>query len=512
MKPQVQTVTSVFFFLRRFVAVTLAVAILTIASGRAMATETVALGPQLDALFDNPIWSNARWGVKIIDLDTSKTLYERDPAKGFMPASNLKLYTTAAALEYLGPDYRFETNLYITGSLEKGVLRGDILVVGSGDPSISGRYNDDTPTTAILNQWVDAVRTAGIRRIEGAVVGDDDAFDESYLSGSWQLDYFQEWYAAENSGLAINENCWDANVTPGPRPGTPALVKLEIPTRFITVRNEVVTTAPSGKKGGDPPIEFTRDYEENIVTVRGFIPTDAAPFHIWGGVRNGTLYTATLLREALNRAGIKVAKGARDIDDIKDKAAARAVDKRALLITHVSPPISRIVAMVNKPSQNFYADQLLKVVGRAAYKSGDNNSGERAVRDMLTTAGLEASGLQMVDGSGLSRQDLVEPRLTAGLLAWAATRPWFQFYHDSLPIAGVDGTIASRMKGTIAKGVVHAKTGFIGRVRSLSGYTTTTANRRIVFSMMNNNYLTPTKAVNDAQDAACLLMMTTPVD
>ncbi|PKO20073.1 D-alanyl-D-alanine carboxypeptidase/D-alanyl-D-alanine-endopeptidase [candidate division BRC1 bacterium HGW-BRC1-1] len=512
MKPQVQTVTPAFFFLRRFVAAAVAVATLAIIPGRTMATETVALGPQLDALFDDPIWSNARWGVKIIDLESSKTLYERDPAKGFIPASNLKLYTTAAALEYLGADYRFETKLYLTGALNKGVLKGDILIVGSGDPSISGRYNDDTPTTAILNQWVDAVRTAGIRRIEGAVVGDDDTFDESHLSGTWQLDYFQEWYAAENSGLAINENCWDATVTPGPRPGAPARVKLEIPTQFITVRNEVVTTAPSGKKGGDPPVEFTRDYEENIVTVRGFIPADAAPFHIWGGVRNGTLYTATLLREALTRAGIKVARGARDIDDIKDKAAARAEDKRTLLTTHVSPPMSRIVAIVNKPSQNFYADQLLKVVGRAAYNSGDYNSGERAVRDMLTTAGLEAAGLQMHDGSGLSRQDLVEPRLTAGLLAWAATRPWFQFYHDSLPIAGVDGTIRSRMKGSIAENVVHAKTGYIGRVRSLSGYTTTTANRRIVFSMMNNNYLTPTKAVNDAQDAACVLMMTTPVD
>lgn len=512
MKPQARSATPAFFFLRRFFAVTVAVANLAIVPCRALATETLALGPQLDALFDNPIWSNARWGVKIIDLESSDTLYERDAAKGFMPASNLKLYTTAAALEYLGPNLRFETALFITGSLEKGVLRGNIVIVGSGDPSISGRYIDDTPTTAILNRWVDAVRTAGIRRVEGAVVGDDDTFDESHLSGTWQLDYFQEWYAAENSGLAINENCWDATITPGTKPGAAARVKLEIPTRFITVRNEVITTAPTGKKGGDPPIEFTRDYEENIVTVRGFIAADAQPFHIWGGVRNGTLYTATLLHEALDRAGIKVAKGARDIDDMPNKAAVRDEKNRALLTTHVSPPMSRLVAIVNKPSQNFYADQLLKVVGRAAYGSGDFNSGERAVRDMLTTAGLEASGLQMHDGSGLSRQDLVEPRLTAGLLAWAATRPWFQFYHDSLPIAGVDGTIRSRMKGTIAENVVHAKTGYIGRVRSLSGYTTTTANRRIVFCMMNNNYLTPTKAVNDAQDTACVVMMTSPVD
>lgn len=478
-------------------------------AGPAGATEPLAMGPQLDAIFDDPMWSNARWGVKVIDLDSSTVLYGRDVEKGFAPASNMKIYTTAAALEILGPDHRFATRIYATGPVRDGVLRGDLLVVGSGDPSISGRYETDTQTTAILGEWADAVRRAGIRRVEGAVIGDDDVFDESHVAGSWQLDYYQAWYAAENSGLAINENCYDVLIRPGAKPGDKARLALQIPTRYITLRNEVVTTGPAGRRGGDPPIEFERTLEGNVVTVKGAIPSDLPEHRVWGGVRNGTLYTATLLAEELARRGVRVRGGAVDIDDVADKDARRAEAERRLLHTHISPPMSRLVAIVNKPSQNFYADQLLKVVGAAGSGRGSFRSGERAVKDMLTTAGLDASGLVMADGSGLSRQNMVEPRMTAGLLAWAAGRPWFDAFHESLPIGGVDGTLRTRMKNTVADGKVRAKTGFIGRVRALSGYTTSTVTgKRLAFSMMANNYMPPTSTVNDAQDTACVVMIT----
>ncbi len=469
--------------------------------------EPPTLRGTLDRIFDNPVWRNARWGVKIVDLHTSAVLYARDADKGFMPASNLKLYTTAAALETLGPDYRFETRIYANGPVRGGVLKGDLVVVGSGDPSISGRYINDTPTTAILARWARAVRDAGIRRVQGSVVGDDNCFDDNHRAGSWQLDYFQEWYAAENSGLAINENCYDVLVTPGRKPGDPAKAQFQIPTRYLTLRNDVKTTGPAGKGAGDPAISLRRTLEGNEVTVTGTIPSDAAPFRLWGGVRNGTLYTATLFAEELARQGVRVDRGPADVDDLADGAKRSEPGRLRLIHLHQSQPLSRLLAIVNKPSQNFYADQLLKVIGKTGYGRGDFDAGERVVKDLLTTAGLDARGLQMVDGSGLSRQNLVEPRLTEGLLAYMATRPNFQVFLQSLPIAGVDGTLSRRMRGTAAENNVRAKTGYIGRVRSLSGYAVSRDRHTIAFSMMINNYLTDTKLVNDAQDSAALTMV-----
>ena len=174
-----------------------------------------SLRAECDQLFDAPAWRNAHWGVLIVDLTTSEVLYEREADKGFMPASNMKIYTTAAAINTFGPDYRYETRICLNGKVTaNGTLKGDVVVVGSGDPSISGRYSKETSTTTILQQWAKAVRAAGIRRINGDVIGDDNCFDDAPRSGTWQLDYYQEWYAAENSGLSINENCYDVIVRP----------------------------------------------------------------------------------------------------------------------------------------------------------------------------------------------------------------------------------------------------------------------------------------------------------
>ncbi|MCX7625980.1 MAG: D-alanyl-D-alanine carboxypeptidase/D-alanyl-D-alanine-endopeptidase [Candidatus Sumerlaeaceae bacterium] len=470
--------------------------------------ERAALTKQLDQLFDAPAWRNAQWGVMILDLDTSEVLYQRQADKAFMPASNLKLYTTAVALKTLGNNYRFETKIYINGPIQKnGTLGGDIIVVGSGDPSISGRYNPDLPTTGILRQWANAIRAAGIRRIEGAIIGDDDCFDDRPRAGTWQLDYYQEWYAAESSGLAINENCWDVTLTPAKAIGEKARLHVLLPTKYVTFRNEVVTTAPTGQPEADLDIEIQRPLDNNIVTLRGAIPADHAPYKLWGSVHNGTLWSVTLLREELERQGVRVSGGALDIDSLPDKQKRLRRDTWRLIYTHVSPPLWQLVAIVNKPSQNFYADQLLKTLGFVKYGQGSFEGGERVVREFLGSAGIDTTSLRMADGSGLSRQNLVDPQMTVRLLAFMAWQPEGKAFYESLPIAGVDGTLRKRMKGTPAEGKVHAKTGYIGRVRCLSGYATTRDRHPVAFSMMVNNYTVDTKLANDTQDSATLLLM-----
>ncbi|MBX7245176.1 MAG: D-alanyl-D-alanine carboxypeptidase/D-alanyl-D-alanine-endopeptidase [Candidatus Sumerlaeaceae bacterium] len=476
-------------------------------------TPQAILKPRIDSILDAPRWSNARWGVLIADLTTSEILYERDADKSFMPASNMKLYPTASAIKLLGPDFKYETHLYANGPITRdGTLRGDLVIVGSGDPSISGRYLKDTPTTAILRQWADAITSAGIRRITGSVIGDDDIYTDDQREGTWQLDYYKDWFAAESSGLSINDNCWDAVVRPGAKIGAPAIVELPLKTRYYTIKNEIVTTGAAKRKSEDSTVRSSRELDENVITLKGEVALGAAPENVWGSIHNGTLYCATMVREELQRHGVRVAGPPLDADDIPNKADRLNAPKYRLLHTHISPPLSRILAIINKPSQNFYADMLIRTLGARFYKEGSVEKGRLAVRDVLTTAGADASTLAMVDGSGLSRQNLVQPRMTLALLALLAASPEFQVFYDSLPIMGVDGTLKSRGKGTPIAGNVHAKTGYINRVRCLSGYVTTRDQHRVAFSLMANNYTVETKFANDAQDSITQLLANLPAD
>lgn len=515
------------------------------------------LQDELNSIFDAPTWRNARWGVLVVDMTTSEVLYERDANKSFMPASNMKLYTTAAATEKLGPDYQYETKIYATGPVTDGVLNGDLVVVGSGDPSISGRYNDlitssggfahmqvnreDWSTTAILQRWVKAVRDAGIQKINGAVIGDDDIFDDRELTSSWSVGYLSDWYAAENSGLAINDNCWDIYITPGDAVGEPAKIHPVLDTRFVKFINNVTTIEPgksrrrevasgaestsataaasesmstatllatSQQDEEEPAISFDRDLEKNEVTLSGTIALGARPFKEWGAVRNGTLFAATLFAEHLEQAGVRVSNGAKDIDDLDRVRAEELKTHRGKLVhTHLSPPLFSILAVINKPSQNFYADQLLKTLGASDKDRGTYNDGEEVVKEWLEEEHVNAQTLQMHDGSGLSRMDMVEPQMTVGLLRAMAESPYAEVFEASLPVMGVDGTLRTRLRDTPAHKNVKAKTGTIGMVRSLSGYLTTTQGHRLAFAMMANNYAVPTRLATEAQDAALLKLI-----
>jgi len=467
----------------------------------------------LDAIFNAPKWRSGRWGVMVQDLGTSEILYQRDADKSFMPASNLKLYTTSAAYVTLGKDFQYETPIYASGNIDAdGTLHGNLVVVGSGDPSISGRYQKEHPTTGTLAEWTAAVKAAGIKAVDGAVIGDDDVFDDSPVAGSWQLDYLQEWYAAESTGLAINDNCWDALVIPAASAGAPATIESLYPTPYTHFIDHVMTEANGdpipGPDSDEDPVNMTREPDTNDITLSGTVTAGSKPIALWGSVHNGTLWSVTLFNNELARQGIKVSQGAKDIDDLpRNEAAALKANRGKLVHVHKSPPLSKILAFLLKPSQNFYADMLLKTLG-AHYKGiGSFRRGRDVVKDYLTSAGVDAGSLSMVDGSGLSRQDLVEPRMTLAILRNLSERPDFAEYENALPIMGVDGTLRSRMKNTPAQGNVRAKTGTINRVRSLSGYLTTISGRHLAFVMMGNEYEPATSQATRAQDEAVMEML-----
>ncbi len=474
-----------------------------------------------DALLDAAEFSNARWGVVLADLETSTILYSRDLHKSFMPASNLKLFTSAAGLASLGKDFRSTTTLATTAPLVSGVLRGNLLIHGTGDPSISGRYQSrwrnsgtqapDTTetesanhsTTAILRQWASSIREAGITRIDGDIVALGSGFT-SPRAGSWQLDYYPEWYAAEGSGVAINENCFDLRIMPT-QEGQPARVERIIVPSHMRIISTVMTSSPSaGNPASAASVTIGRELDGQTILIKGSIPINSPPIVEWGAAHNGDLFSAGLLTDALRNAGIEVTGQPATSPEAELPADAR------VLYRHLGEPLDRVLVIINKPSQNFYADQLLRIMGRHFGREGSFRAGENVVRDFLTSTGLslaEARTLRMADGSGLSRQNSVTPQMTLDLLMEMARHQNFDSFSRSLPIAGKDGTLGSRLRGTPLEGRVLAKTGTINGVRCLSGYLTTTQHRRLAFVLMANNFSTPVDRVNTAIDRFLILAL-----
>lgn len=463
-------------------------------------TET-QIQKKLSEIFSDPAFDNAFWGVMVQDLQSGKILFQQNAGKNLMPASNMKLYTTACALVLLGPDYRYKTRIYYQGRIdEQGTLNGDIIVKGSGDPSINDRYHKEHSLDEILLSWAKAIQSLGIKRISGDIIGDDDVFDDNEIASSWDNGYLSYWYATGSSGLAIANNCYTYEVSPGEKPGDPAIIKISPQTDYITVINDVITTGENGLRS----VDLYRIPLTNKVRFFGTIPVGASPVGHFASVHNGTLYTVHLLKEKVEQIGIQVDGKARDIDEFPDKTQRFNPENWQLIYTHYSPPLRELIRVVNKPSQNFYADMLLKTLGAKFKGVGGFETGAEVVKEFLRSIGVpDVESFRMVDGSGLSRRNLVQPRQTVALLRYMIRHPYGKYFYDSLPIAGVDGTLRRRMRETPAENNVHAKTGYIGYVRCLSGYVTTADGHLLVFSMMANHYTVPTRKANELQDTAC---------
>jgi len=464
---------------------------------RRPASAVDALRSELEYLFNDPSFGNAHWGVFIKSLDNGQILYTRNEQKGFMPASNMKIFSTAVALARLGPDFRYETQLLSTDPrVQDGVINGDLYVVGSGDPSFAARFHDDNPL-APLEAWAQTLKAQGITRVEGDLIGDDDLFDDQYIAESWSYGYLSDWYAAESGALCLNDNCYDVYVSPGSATGAPVHVRTVPPN----VYGEFVVSATTASPGTRGRIRVGRQVDTNTFTIRGRLPLGDEETKQYVSVHNPTLFFVSVLKDVLENAGIEVAGEPRDIDDLDKRRYDTS--KMALLAQYDSVPLSEIIKAVNKPSQNLYADQLLKTLGARFGERGSFAQGCEVVKAFLDEQGVDSNGLAMTDGSGLARTDLVQPRQTAGLLEVMYRHPHFPYFFESLPIAGVDGTIRSRMKGTRAEGNVHAKTGYISRVRCLSGYVTTLDGEMLLFCLMANNYTVPTALANRLQDQVC---------
>ncbi len=454
-----------------------------------------ALQAELDTILTDPAFENAHWGVMVQSVENGEILYRQNARKLFMPASNMKLVTGAVALSRFGAEHRFRTRIAACGPVDSitGTLAGDLLVVGGGDPTISGRFDDDqhrNPLTAFM-AWGDSLEANGITRIDGNVVGDDDLFDDVHIGPGWAWDYLDAAYAAEIGALLFNEGALGLRIVPAESAGVPAHVSLVPQTSYVSLHADVITTDDST---GVRLFASRRPFA-NDVDVGGAIWVGRDSLMRYVAPHDPTLYFVTTLLETLAAKGIEVTGSPGDRDSGSSECNAPMT-----IFVHESPPLSRILQPFFKDSQNQIGEMLLRYLGAAATDSGSIATGRRVVGATLTSWGIPDDAYVYYDGSGLSRYNYLAPEAIVRLLRVMARRSEFEVFYDALPIAGVDGTLERRMRGSRAEDNARAKTGSISNARSLSGYVTTSDGELLAFSIIANNFITPVRPVEYVQD------------
>lgn len=441
-----------------------------------------------------PEFRSAHWGVLVVDPGKGETLYAHNADKLFVPASNMKLVTGATALAQLGADYTWTTTLLARGTVRAGTLDGDLVVRGNGDPSISTHMRGDAMVP--LRALADSLRAHGVTRVRGRVVAAPSPFTDAPLGYGWEWDDLDESYGAGVDALYLNEGFTEVVVHAGARVGDLARVATRPATTYpsLIVQARTVARPRTAADSVSQGTRITVGYDSSHAGVRvagSIVEGDSAVVEL--AFRDQSAAFVAALREALRSSGITIGEARTD-------TTAR-VDS---LVVLRSPTLREVLPYFEKPSQNQIGEILFKSIALKATGVGRADSARQIVSRQLQDWGAAADGFTVRDGSGLSRHDFVSPRTLVVVLDAMHRRPDFRLFYDALPIAGIDGTIAKRMRGTSAQGNVHAKTGLVDKARSLSGYVTTADGRLLLFSALCNNYSVPTSAVEKVQDALAI--------
>lgn len=413
-----------------------------------------------------------------VSLEDGRTLFAQTPEQSLAPASSLKLFTTAAALHYLGADYRFHTYLLTDGRIENGVLTGDVYLYGTGDPTLGTRFAPRADPT--FYAFADTLALLGVREVRGRVIGDGSYFTGRSYGEGWEQDYMNAWYAAPAGALSAHENLVRLEVSPSAN-GTPAIA-------FVP-GGEGIAVVHNPRPGG---VIVRREAYDGAILIDG-VPKGQTSHAL--PVGDPARYTAALLRDVLLEKGITVTGG---IDAIVDPKRSPVTSRTVfapkyepkpvpvVLAVHQSPPLREILEVVNHQSHNFYAEQVLRAVGRVAYGDGSAEGGARAVLALLERAGGDTTGVRMKDGSGLSPLNRVPARAFVALLAHVARAPYAQEFDSTMTVAGRAPRFR-RMGGTPAEGNLRGKTGTIDSVSALAGYVRTLSGERVAFAIIGNH-------------------------
>jgi D-alanyl-D-alanine carboxypeptidase/D-alanyl-D-alanine-endopeptidase (penicillin-binding protein 4) len=460
------------------------------------AVQTIAdLTAKIRARLLKPEVRRGQVGIKIVSLTTGKTVFEENSEKYFMPASNMKNFTVAAAIEKLTPDFRYVTSVYGPATPgPDGIVKGDVRVYGRGDVSISTAFSDGNYYKG-LDDLADKIVQAGVKRIEGDLIGDDTYFTGDALPGTWEWDDLQWYYGAEVSALPLNDNAVDLSVLPGPV-GYGCTVKVTPLNLLMRVSN----TCTTGAAGSKRTLTIVKKLNQNVLEISGNLPADDKFSDPVTFTRPAELFAA-LLKERLALKGVTVAGGTRAARERLPVTAPAQVEIARL----ESVPFSVIAAKTMKPSQNMYTETILRTMGEqvraelaqtpvvagngktTVTEQDSTQLGISAVSKFLAQIGVAPDSVVQHDGSGLSRHDLITPSAVVAVYRYMGTQSKYsQAWRDALTIAGVDGTLSKRFTGTRAANNLRGKTGTIDQVSALSGYLTTAAGDQLVVSFIVN--------------------------
>lgn len=487
---------------------------------------------RVEAALSDARAAKGHWGLLVLDAATGETIFELGADQYFTPASNAKLFTTALALARLGPEYRYRTTIETAGKLDAtGRLAGDVVLVGRGDPNLSARklpYDKETETDGpgekILAAMADQVAAIGIKQIDGDVVVDDSFFPyERYPSG-WAIDDMLWRYGAAVSALAINDNVITVELRAGLRVGDPAWMGVEPWAEFYEIRGTVLT----GAAGSSRELRAHREPGSRVIELNGTLPIGQAPEKLNFAVEEPAEHAAALLKRLLEARGVRVYGNARaqhrslPAPGVPDPAgvpgggvAAPAssdgggsVDPGPVVLAqHFSLPLIDSITLINKVSQNLHTEMLLRTVARETAGDASIETALKVAEEFQKYIGIAEEDIRLYDGSGLSRRNLVTPRATAALLRWAAMQPWAGAFRASLPVAGDDGTLEDRMKGSPAAGRIRAKTGTLDNVNSLAGYAETVHGQKLIFSFYGNLHNLRGRRATSIMDTICVAMV-----
>ncbi|HYI11192.1 MAG TPA: D-alanyl-D-alanine carboxypeptidase/D-alanyl-D-alanine-endopeptidase [Thermoanaerobaculia bacterium] len=443
------------------------------------------LEERLGSLVNGSVSRSSEASIQIVELESGRVVAERNPHMAIAPASNMKLFTTAAAIDMLKPSFEVETGVYVRGNVDaSGTLNGDVKVVGRGDPTIGGRFHDGS-ATAVLEQWAKDLKKAGIKTITGDLILEYGYFDTEYIHPTWPVDQLTAWYEAPIAAFSMQEGCIEVRVLPNGA-GKPCVVQLEPPTSYVQIQN----TCRTGR--GLPYI--TRRRGSNTVIVKGGVPVRSGATEVFITVENPVHYFAAVTNETFQREGLR----------IQGKVALAPRDTRPdwRLVSKHTTPLSILIYVINKKSQNHYAEQVLKIIGAEQRNEGSWEAGNAEVKEWLTTRiGVPANEFLPADGSGMSRNNRASANAFIRLLRYMWKSPWREEFVSSLPYTGdPDSKFGNRLRRPPFARQVYAKTGYISGVIGLSGYVHSKSGKVYAFSFLFNRYRVGVFAVYRLQD------------
>jgi D-alanyl-D-alanine carboxypeptidase/D-alanyl-D-alanine-endopeptidase (penicillin-binding protein 4) len=499
-------------------------------TARAQVSGTATLVHRIDALLAMPAAAQSHWGISVTTLD-GHVVYEKNDAQLFAPASNAKLFTTAAALALLGPNATIETRVIAAAASDaQGTVRGDLTLGGAGDASMSGRtypYDGKTerpnPPLGALAALADQIQQRGVRRVEGNIVGDDTAFSWEPYGAGWAWNDLEWSFGAPVSALTVNNNVVYLAIMPGARPGDPLTFAWnpDVTNSYYTVSN----TARTSAAGSQSSLGLDRYLGSREIRIFGTLPAGGSAKHVALAVQDPAEFAAMAFRQMLEARGIAVTgtavahhrpsvdtaiyeqsvlrplalplDGAAAISNLQETALPSGA---VVLASRTSAPMLEDITVTNKVSQNLHAEILLRLLGKQDGADGSIVEGARVVRAFMLRAGIDPQDFFFYDGSGLSPQDRVTPRALTVLLRYAAAQPWGAQFRATLPVGGVDGTLSDRFTHGALHGRIFAKTGTLDEANALSGYVMAASGRTLVFSIICNGHMPAATGITMTMD------------